>query len=323
MTLKQLVTFFCLVNVFFQGVLAQQIGTDANAPMIQNEDTEQNTPKIGGLHLYVDDIKRIQEAFNQSKPDSNIIIYRYDPQHTYKVRLRSFMTAVIQLPKWEQIYAFTLGDTHLFQFEVLDKKNVGVIKNKFAGADSNLTIIGTSGNIYNFYIRVDNVKSPFLPLNVVYIHAKQPESLQDKTLTKNQKPIKPTQESKKSPKTPKNVNDYLRDIDNATRRQLESRQDLDWRYVIYLNENMIPPTKVFDDGFWTYFKISKEDNLDKVEELPALFMVDSEGKEVPANLRVVKGYLIAEQIGRAWVLRQGEKYICIQKDTHNKERDLS
>ena len=115
----------------------------------------------------------------------------------------------------------------------------------------------------------------------------------------------------------------MRDIDHATKRQLESRQDLDWRYVIYLNENMIPPTKVFDDGYWTYFKIGKENNLDQVEELPALFMVNSQGEEIPANLRVVNGYLIAEQIGRAWVLRQGEKYICVQKDEQNKNKDFS
>ena len=197
MTFKQLVTFFCLKSLFFEGGFAQQIGTKANAPMVQEETTKQYVKQYG-LTLYLDDIKRIQEAFNQSKPDSNIIIYRYDPKHTYKIRLRSFMTTVIQLPEWEEIYAFTLGDTNLFQFEVLNKKNVGVIKNRFAGADSNLTIIGTSGNIYNFYLRVDNVKSPFLPLNVVYVQAKQKNSIQN---TQKKIPVKPLQ------KTPKNVAD--------------------------------------------------------------------------------------------------------------------
>ena len=307
MTKRLLMTFFWLALLCLKETLAQQIGQKANAPMIQDEKT---------LTLYVDDIKRIQEAFNQSKADSNIIIYKYDLKHTYKVRLRSFMTAVIQLPQWEEIYAFTLGDTNLFQFEVLDKKNIGVIKNRFAGADSNLTIIGKTGNIYNFYIRVDNVKSPYLPLNVVYIHAEQPITPSKVSLKKPQDPSQTNQKNKTS------VVDYLRDIDSATRRQLESRQDLDLRYTIYINEDMIPPTKVFDDGYWTYFKVGEEKNLDKVEELPALFMVNSEGAEVPANLRVVSGYLVAEQVGSAWVLRQGEKYICIQRDRFNTEKNF-
>ena len=34
-------------------------------------------------------------------------------------------------------------------------------------------------------------------------------------------------------------------------------------------------------------------------------------------------YLEEEQVGRAWVLRQGEKFICVQKDEDNNERDFS
>ena len=299
--------FFFLFLMFFGNLVLGQSGTDANAPMVQEEQVADS--------VYVDDIKRIQEAFNQSEADSNIIIYRYDAKNTYKIRLRSFMTSVIHLPSWEEVHAFTLGDSHIFSFQVLsDKKNIGIIQNKFAGADSNLTIIGKSGNIYNFYIRVDNVKSSFLPQNVVYIQAPQPKT-----------PALPKQKLSHSVKKgqPANVSDYLRAIDSASPRQLETRQDLDFRYVIYINEDMIPPTKVFSDGYWTYFKIGSEKNLDKIEDdLPALFMVNSEGAEVPANIRVVNGYLIAEQTGKAWVLRQGEKYLCIQKDIYNQERNF-
>jgi hypothetical protein len=39
------------------------------------------------------------------------------------------------------------------------------------GADTNLTAIGESGLIYAFYIRIDSVKSKFLPFFVVRVVA--------------------------------------------------------------------------------------------------------------------------------------------------------
>jgi hypothetical protein len=41
----------------------------------------------------------------------------------------------------------------------------------YPGADTNLTAIGESGLIYAFYIRIDSVKSKFLPFFVVRVVA--------------------------------------------------------------------------------------------------------------------------------------------------------
>ena len=232
------------------------------------------------------------------------------------------MNTLITIPNDDKIEIFSLGDQVNFKFTIIEDTNKGIIQNIYAGADTNLIIIGKTGRIYNFYLRVDDTKSEHAPHNIVYIDL--PKSFQ-KQEPKEQQPIKIKVEkqnlNQKTIKSDQQLKDYLRGIDQMTYAELRKNQNINTQYTIHIKDNMIKPIAVFDDGYWTYFKLSNADNLDQLSSLPVVFSLDNNGHEVPTNDRVVGGYIIAESTAEVWVIRVGEKFICIQK-TPNKESNF-
>ena len=59
------------------------------------------------------------------------------------------------------------------------------------------------------------------------------------------------------------------------------------------------PVKVFDDGTSTYFKFS--DSTD----IPAIMAIDRDGKEALVNIANRDGYVVADRVAPAFVLRRG------------------
>lgn len=272
------------------------------------------------------DLSRVQKAFNESKEFQNTLVYEYNPLSTYKIRLRTAMDTLLVLPQKEVITIYNFGDDVNFSFTPLSDEagrntNMGIIKNIHAGADTNLIIIGLSGNSYNFYLRTDDYSSSFLPHLKVFL---KDSKIKDKlaALKKSKKPgLKPVLKDSAIDSSPAqsvlyrdnmDLSDYLRKIDNTPLRILHRHQNLDFRYTIFKKGNVIAPMAVFDDGYWTYFRMSTEPNLDKISELPAVLKVVS-GIETPVNTRVVNNYIIAETTGSIFALRIDERVLCVEK----------
>lgn len=81
----------------------------------------------------------------------------------------------------------------------------------------------------------------------------------------------------------------------------------------YLNFNYkisgadgIAPLKVFDDGQFTYLQFR-----DVNAELPAIFLVDSEGYEALINYHVSGRYIVVERVAARFTLRNGSDYVCL------------
>lgn len=72
---------------------------------------------------------------------------------------------------------------------------------------------------------------------------------------------------------------------------------------------IIAPIKIFDDGEFTYFEFR-----DKNAEVPAFFLVDSEGKEGLINYRVVDNYIVVERVASRLTLRHGSDVVCVFND---------
>lgn len=274
-------------------------------------------------------LQAIQEAFDNSDPRANTKEFAYDAGVTYKLRLREFMDTTVALPEGEEIAAYSLADTKNFEFHpytppkgkdsVPELRNLFRVLGKYPGADTNLTVIGGSKRIYSFYLRVDSVKSQFMPVLVARIvappllvfkdagapvsqakpgkgeAAAEPESKE--TQPAGNKPAKDGLEAEKEA-------DYLRQLD------IPSARDISTKYGMS-GEKELAPVKVFDDGVWTYFKFAEE-NLDRVKRLPALYKV-VDGVDSPVNTRVVKGTIIAETTSKGWTLRNGDAHLCIRK----------
>lgn len=70
--------------------------------------------------------------------------------------------------------------------------------------------------------------------------------------------------------------------------------------------NSISPLMIFDDGEFTYFKFK-----DKNAEVPAFFLVDSDGQEALVNYRVAGEYIVVERVTSQFTLRNGSDVVCV------------
>lgn len=265
-------------------------------------------------------LSAIQEAFDNSDPRETVKEFPYDAAVTYKLRLREFMDTTVVLPPGEEIVAYSLADSKTFEFHPYttatgkdsrpELRNMFRVLGKYPGADTSLTVVGRSTRIYSFYLRVDSVKSKFVPVLVARIkgaplyfegeggalsHAKPTGAAE--SIPAGNVPAKDGIEAEKEA-------EYLRSL------EIPKARDIHQRYVMS-GEKELAPTRVFDDGVWTYFKFA-DDNLDRVKRLPTVYRV-VDGVDTPVNTRIVNGTLIAETTSAAWTMRNGDSHLCVQK----------
>ena len=70
----------------------------------------------------------------------------------------------------------------------------------------------------------------------------------------------------------------------------------------------IVPARVFDDGRATYFEFRDSDSY------PAIFSMDGDKGEVVVNTYMRSGYIVADQVSRGFVLRQGKDVTRVFND---------
>ena len=267
-------------------------------------------------------LQAIQTAFDISDPRANIRRFPYDPDITYKIRLREYMGSTIVLPEKEEIIGYSLFDKHNFTFVPLSDKNPSLtnvfdVYGKYHGADTNLVVHGKSGNIYSFYLRNDSVKSPHMPNLVTFIESG--ETTEEITLVAaTQEPTKENSEVGQEGGI-QAQNQVLQDAQDTQEpdylRALPIKVapgKINHRYVFKGGDKKIRPLRVFDDGHFTFFQFGKE-NLDEVQTLPTLYRV-VEGYDTPVNTRVAGGFLVGEILSEKWTLRSGNTYYCIWRD---------
>ncbi len=232
-----------------------------------------------------------------------IVRYVWRPDFVMAIRTREFMTTTLELPEWENVEQIILGDAALFEASRV-KDNILVVRPSYAGADTNMTVLGASGNIYNFYVRSEGWNSNQISDLTVYISATNPKKrLLDAAASGDTASTAPTEGMPdESGVTPP---DYIRKIafkpDNL-------RFDLKI-FSPGADDLEIAPLRVFTDGVWTYFDYG--DKADTVRR-PVIFRVVDEVESV-VNTRTVgpKGnIMIAEAVGN-FVLRNGKRIICV------------
>jgi type IV secretion system protein VirB9 len=81
--------------------------------------------------------------------------------------------------------------------------------------------------------------------------------------------------------------------------------NLNFNYLLSGHED-IKPIRIFDDGRFTYMQFP-ETNV----ELPAVFDVDSTGREAVVNIRTVGKYLVIEKVGSLFTLRSDKEHVCV------------
>lgn len=155
-------------------LLAICIALPAHAELIDEMATGSGQATDAPVSNDLINLNAVQSAWTDSDPRANVGIFEYNERTTIKMLLREFMHSTIVLPKGEKILDFTLGDNMNFKAALVDKElsNVLYVWGQHAGADTNLTIFGKSGNIYLFYLRNHSIRSDYVPHLVVYIKDK-------------------------------------------------------------------------------------------------------------------------------------------------------
>ncbi len=244
-----------------------------------------------------------------------IMRYVWRPDFVMPVRTREFMTTTIELPSWENVDRIILGDTMVFE-AVRVKPNILVVRPSHSGADTNMTVIGVSGNIYNFYVRSEGWNSTQITDFTVYITANNPIQNKNDALTSlandannaSAAPFDPTAVMNPAPAAAPGTPvapDYIRKIafDPAN-----LRFDLKI-YAPTPDDIEIAPLRVFTDGVWTYFDYGEL--ADSVRR-PVIYRV-VDGVDSMVNTRTVgpKGnIMIAEATGN-FTLRNGTRVVCV------------
>lgn len=197
-------------------------------------------------------------------------VYRYIGHYTYQ--------GFIEFESGETIGTISMGNPSLWLFESLGNrlflKPVGE-----DGSETNMTVI-TSKRVYHFELM-----------------AREAKGIADKNLIFVVKFVYPDEKEKNIVEFAKtNLSDEpdLRDL---------TKYNFNYQYT---GEKSIAPSKVFDNGQFTYFQFSNKNS-----EIPAIFNVDADGFESLVNYRVSGDYVIVERVGAQFTLRNGSEIVCV------------
>lgn len=253
-------------------------------------------------------LQAIQTAFDDANATKSETVHDWNhhKDNLYKLRLREWMHTTVVLPKNEHIEDFSLGDEGNFVFlPQLREGNVHkfIIFGKLPGADTSLTVHGESGNIYPFYLRIDDHNSKYLPDILVRVHDPTifefKSNRAEKLAARKSDPFAPVGQDEETP-------DYLHKVAKTAPSE--------WNFDYQLDppNSDIAPRQVFDDGIMTYFRFGTDGNMDRVPSLPVVFRV-MDGHDAIVNTRVEGEFLVAETINANWTIRSGDKWVCARQ----------
>jgi len=232
---------------------------------------------------------RIQDVWAASRPGQSIRTERYDPTREIKLRVREGAHTVVALPEWERVAsgAVFVGQKDALKV-VVDQSGAGnrVIVQGKAGYDDTVTVMGSSGLIYPFYVVVENDRSRNVPDFVVYVDARQPLGWEPPDQDKSRRDGRPR--------------DYLRELPFDVTK---ARADFEMS-----GDSEIAPYFVVSDDVVTqlYYR-----DLDRVDVPSVNRVVDDIDR--PVNVRRAGNILLVEApVGQGLTLRHGQRVVCVR-----------
>lgn len=291
------------------------------------DDTE-TTTKATNKMMFLD---AVQKKFwsPSRKPSDNTLNIKFVAGETHKIRTRANMTTTIILDG-DKIASVIIGDSVGFEMKELgtskyDLSNILTIKPKLIGIDTNLTIIGESGNIYSFYVFSTDHKNRRNPAFLVFVSEIRKidkikvENLEEKAKKEQEKAFK-----KLIGNDSTNPNDSIEEetdkeiiIGDKINKITIKKDEIKRVYMQFPKTKWGVESKasvklkakdIFHDKKWTYFKFDRELATSK---FPAIFRV-IDGYDNPMNSRVVGNYLIVETIADKWTMRIGDEWVCVR-----------
>jgi len=268
-----------------------------------------NTPMRNNLPLH-----QIQKAFDESDNDANTEEFPYDRMLTYKIKLREYMTTLIVLPEGENIKTLTVGDKVNFAATPVilvkgERVNKFEVFGRYPGADTNVRAIGESGNIYNFYLRIDSVDSDNLPHLTVYITDPTVENKMKLAVKKEEETTRKKDKFKpKAQDKTEGLTDYLHELGDV------EIGDLNFNYQVTDPDVEFAPIRVFDNGKMTFFQFALE-NFDEISNLPVILMIKGKSETYVNSTPIPgTGILRVETVSPTgkFTIVNGNQFVCVR-----------
>ena len=118
---------------------------------------EVNKGKKEVSELYQNDKIQLNFFSHNRSGKENIQFIIFNKSKTYSIRTREAMASTIVLEN-DEIKKVITSDKEGFDFVEVDKNIISIVP-KIIGIDSNLTLVGKSGALYNFYIFSTSIKN--------------------------------------------------------------------------------------------------------------------------------------------------------------------
>ena len=272
-----MVTCLSLPISYAQDIAKAQISEDVSAQ------ADGNYPKLQrelGVPL-----ASMQRAWDNAGEGAGVRIVNFDPRDTVRLVVREYMTTTIVFPQWESIEEVIIGDEGNYQV-VKPKDNILTIRPiNYVGIDTSITLIGESGHVYGFYVRVEGHNSK--NVSDITVRMQVPEPIYTKA--KQTKQARIVEQEKE---------DYLEEV------YFDSSK-LDFKFSMSGDE-AIAPDLVYSDGVRTWFDYG--DSLDE-RNLPTFYSV-VDGYQKAINVTIDGERLVAHGAG-SFVLKSGDKVTCV------------
>ena len=218
--------------------------------------------------------------------DSRIKLINYNPNgvHVY-TGYYGYQSSIV-FDSEEEVGTISMGDSTAWQ--LIPQNNRLFLKPIEEKATTNVTII-TNMRVYHFEF-----------------HAEEAESIDDPRISYEVHFVYPELVSGITSGFGGGSTGYAPDP--------ASPEGLNFEYLV-AGSDKIKPIRVFDNGQFTYMEFEAINT-----NLPAAFLVDSEGYESMINFRITGNYMVIERVDARFTLRHGKDVACVINKTIPYER---
>ena len=274
-----------MLRIVVLTLLAFTVSAENLSPSIENPDIEAHSN--GDYPKLIRDeslpLGAIQHAWDHSLDSSGVYVVDFNASKTIKIRTREYMTTSIVFPAWEAIEEVIVGDKSVLVTSLPKENIVTLWPQNSISVDTNITVLGKSGHVYPFYVRVEGYNSKNISDLILHVRVPTPPFPIEKNITVVAK------------------QDYLDEV-------LFNPSKLDFDFNM-AGDKELAPERIYSDGILTWF-----DYGDRIAKgnIPAVFAIIN-GVNTPINVSREGSKLVAQATGK-FILKRGAKEVCIFKD---------
>lgn len=234
---------------------------------------------IVGIILFTSTAHAIREPRPMAL-DKRFKVITYHPNDVHKLTFYYEYQSSIVLEAGETVKTISMGDTSAWN--IVDSDNRIFIKPVEDNATTNMTLI-TNKRVYYIELHAEEVDPD--------------KGIEDEDLVFVLRFVYPG--------SPSGDGAVQRFSGASSGPDLSQPEKYNFNYTVS-GSDYISPIRIFDDGEFTYFQFTNQN-----ADVPAFFLVDSEGKEGLVNYRIQGDYVVVERVGSVFTLRNGTDTICV------------